>query len=57
MEEEFGDLLFSLIQWARYKGLDPEVSTRGLDGLSPGIEYRDTYPTTRMFTTGLSVRF
>jgi hypothetical protein len=47
----------NLLTITGYKGLDPEVSTRGLDGLSPGIEYRDTYPTTRMFTTGLSVRF
>ncbi len=49
-----GNNLFTI---TGYKGLDPEVSTRGLDGLSPGIEYRDTYPTTRMITTGLSLRF
>jgi len=47
----------NLLTITGYKGLDPEVSTRGLDGLSPGIEYRDTYPTARMFTTGLSLRF
>ncbi len=28
VEAEFGDLLFSLIQWARYKGLDPERALR-----------------------------
>lgn len=28
VEEEFGDLLFSLIQWARYKGLDPDRALR-----------------------------
>ncbi|HET6331013.1 MAG TPA: nucleoside triphosphate pyrophosphohydrolase [Holophagaceae bacterium] len=28
VEEEFGDLLFSLIQWARYKGLDPDWALR-----------------------------
>lgn len=28
VEAEFGDLLFSLIQWARYKGLDPDRALR-----------------------------
>ncbi len=28
VEEEFGDLLFSLIQWARFKGLDPDRALR-----------------------------
>jgi len=26
VEEEFGDLLFSLVQWARHKDIDPEVA-------------------------------
>lgn len=47
----------NLLTITGYKGLDPEVSTRGTDGLSPGNDQRDKYPTTRMFTTGLSVRF
>jgi TonB-dependent starch-binding outer membrane protein SusC len=47
----------NLLTITGYKGLDPEVSTRGPDGLSPGNDDRDKYPTTRMFTTGLSVRF
>ena len=28
MESEFGDVLFSLIQWARYKGVDPDRALR-----------------------------
>ena len=47
----------NLLTITGYKGIDPEVSTRGNDGLSPGDDERDKYPTTRMFTTGLSVRF
>lgn len=37
-----------------YKGIDPEVAT---DGLSPGYDTRDRYPTVRSFTFGLSVKF
>ena len=37
-----------------YKGMDPEVST---SGLAPGNDPRDTYPTTRTFTAGLSLTF
>jgi hypothetical protein len=37
-----------------YKGVDPEVN-RG--GLSPGIDERARYPTTRTFTLGLSASF
>jgi TonB-dependent starch-binding outer membrane protein SusC len=47
----------NLLTITGYKGIDPEVTTRGTDGLSPGDDQRDKYPTTRMFTTGLSVRF
>jgi TonB-linked SusC/RagA family outer membrane protein len=47
----------NLLALTGYKGLDPEVSTRGSDGLSPGIDHRDKYPTTRSFTTGISVTF
>lgn len=37
-----------------YKGMDPEVSTNGLD---PGNDPRDKYPTTRTFTVGLNLTF
>jgi TonB-linked SusC/RagA family outer membrane protein len=37
-----------------YKGLDPEVQT---DGLEPGNDYRDKYPTARTYTIGLNVKF
>lgn len=41
-----------------YKGLDPEVSLYGTnDGLSPGLDSRDKYPTTRTFSAGLSLTF
>lgn len=41
-----------------YKGLDPEgVSYSGDFTFAPGIEHRDTYPTTRTFTAGLNVSF
>ena len=29
LEDEFGDLLFSVVNWARKKGVDPEVALRG----------------------------
>lgn len=37
-----------------YKGIDPEVSQIGL---SPGIDNRDSYPTTRSYTLGVNVTF
>lgn len=37
-----------------YKGLDPEVSTAGLN---PGYDNRDTYPHTRSFTVGANFTF
>ncbi len=37
-----------------YKGIDPEVST---NGLTPGQDNRDGYPTTRSFTFGVNVKF
>lgn len=37
-----------------YKGLDPEVNT---NGLAPGNDSRDTYPTTRFFTAGMTFNF
>jgi TonB-dependent starch-binding outer membrane protein SusC len=44
----------NLLTITGYKGLDPEVSTAGL---SPGIDARDTYPTIRTFTAGMTVTF
>ncbi len=50
-----------------YKGTDPEVpligatvnnnQPNGVAGLAPGIDSRDTYPTIRTFTIGLSAAF
>ena len=37
-----------------YKGIDPEVST---DGLTPGNDTRDRYPSVRSFTFGVNVKF
>lgn len=37
-----------------YKGIDPEVST---DGLTPGYDMRDRYPSVRSFTFGVNVKF
>ena len=41
----------NLLTLTGYKGLDPEVS---FSGLAPGNDDRAQYPTTRMFTLGLS---
>ncbi|MGF7037681.1 TonB-dependent receptor [Mucilaginibacter lappiensis] len=38
----------------KYKGLDPEVNRLGL---SPGMDDRDKYPTTRSFTLGVNLNF
>ncbi|HEU4990453.1 MAG: SusC/RagA family TonB-linked outer membrane protein [Gemmatimonadota bacterium] len=48
----------NLLTLTGYKGMDPEVTTLGSsDNLSPGDDNRDTYPTTRTFTFGLSLKF
>ncbi|MEX0907068.1 MAG: SusC/RagA family TonB-linked outer membrane protein, partial [Gemmatimonadota bacterium] len=44
----------NLLTLTDYKGIDPEVST---GGLTPGIDNRANYPTTRMFTLGASFGF
>jgi TonB-linked outer membrane protein, SusC/RagA family len=44
----------NLLTLTGYKGMDPEVSTAGLD---PGTDNRDQYPTTRMFTFGMTLSF
>jgi TonB-linked SusC/RagA family outer membrane protein len=38
----------------KYKGLDPEINRLGL---SPGLDDRDKYPTTRTFTMGVNFNF
>ena len=40
-----------------YKGLDPEVSRLDGNGLSPGNDFRDKYPTTSVFTLGVDLSF
>jgi TonB-linked SusC/RagA family outer membrane protein len=44
----------NLFTWTGYKGMDPEVST---NGFNPGTDHRDKYPTTRMFTGGITITF
>jgi TonB-dependent starch-binding outer membrane protein SusC len=44
----------NLLTLTGYKGMDPEVSTAGLDA---GDDQRDQYPTTRMFTLGMTLSF
>jgi TonB-linked SusC/RagA family outer membrane protein len=44
----------NLLTITGYKGIDPEVST---SGLAPGNDDRASYPTTRMFTAGMSLGF
>ena len=44
----------NLLTLTGYKGMDPEVSSSGLE---PGRDQRDAYPTTRMFTFGLTLGF
>lgn len=37
-----------------YKGIDPELE---INGLTPGYDSRDRYPTVRSFTLGVGVKF
>ena len=46
----------NLLTITGYKGMDPEVSTSTAN-LDPGDDNRDQYPTTRMFTVGMSISF
>lgn len=46
----------NLLTITGYKGMDPEVSTSTAN-LDPGNDQRDQYPTTRMFTFGMSISF
>jgi hypothetical protein len=40
--------------FTNYKGIDPEVSRIGL---MPGNDYRDKYPSTRVYTLGVNLNF
>jgi hypothetical protein len=42
----------NLYTFSKYKGVDPEVSFKGLD---PGMDYYEKYPPIRTFTFGLNV--
>lgn len=44
----------NLCTFTNYRGADPEV---GITGLTPGVDYENTYPTTRTFTFGLKLGF
>jgi TonB-linked SusC/RagA family outer membrane protein len=47
----------NLLTITGYKGMDPEVRTVTGDQLNPGVDPRDQYPTTRLFTFGLNLTF
>lgn len=47
-------LVLNALTITGYKGIDPEVST---DGLTPGYDTRDRYPSVRSFTFGVNVKF
>lgn len=44
----------NLLTITDYKGVDPEVNR---NGLSPGMDERDTYPTIRTYTLGINLTF
>ncbi len=44
----------NLFTITKYKGIDPEVDN---NFLTPGVDNRDKYPTTRSYTVGMSVTF
>jgi len=47
----------NLLTLSGYKGMDPEVRTVTGTDLNPGVDARDQYPTTRLFTLGLNLTF
>ena len=49
----YGSVL-NTFTFTKYKGIDPEVST---DGLTPGYDTRDRYPSIRSFTFGVNLSF
>lgn len=44
----------NLLTITGYEGMDPEVR---ITGFSPGTDHRDTYPTIRTFTAGMTLSF
>jgi len=44
----------NLYTFTKYKGIDPEVP---INGLTPGVEYTSTYPTTRSVSLGVKLGF
>jgi len=44
----------NLIVITGYKGIDPEVN---INGLAPGVDFRDRYPATRSFAVGVNINF
>ena len=55
------NLRFSLSGWnlltfTDYSGMDPEVSTRGTDPLTPGFDY-SAYPIAKSFVLGIQLTF
>lgn len=44
----------NLYTFTNYKGIDPEVN---MNGLTPGMDYCDGYPTTRSFSLGVKLGF
>ena len=56
-KKSFNVFVYNLLTMTGYKGLDPEVSIKGL---APGVEGSgagELYPTTRQFTVGLNLLF
>lgn len=46
----------NLLTWTGYKGMNPEVSSRGASGLYQGVDIT-TYPVARTFSLGVNVKF
>lgn len=46
----------NLLTWTNYSGMDPEVSTRGRNPLTPGFDY-SAYPIARTYVFALQITF
>ena len=46
----------NLLTWTGYKGMNPEVSSRGASGLYQGVDIT-AYPVARTFSLGVNVKF
>lgn len=46
----------NLLTWTGYSGMDPEVSTRGKNPLTPGFDY-SAYPIAKTFVLGIQLTF